>query len=335
MKLLPNSVGRVAIAAGAVLVLGGSAVGIAVAQTQQPSPTPTAGQQAYQNFIDTLAGKLNVSSATLQNDITQARQEAGLPPNGGFGFRPGPGGPGGPGGPRPGFGGGFDLNLAASTIGITPQELRQALVGGQSLTQVAQAHTKDPNAVATALKNAAHTQIDQAVSSGRLTADQGNTRKTNVDARIDQLMTQARPQAGQGGPGGRAPGGPPAPAATGGPGRPGFPFGFAIVQQGLNTAAKAIGITPQELRQQLPNKTLTQVAQANSVDPNKVAQALKDDANARIDQAVTNGRLTSDQANTQKTNIDARIDQLMTMVVPQGVQRRGGPGGQQQDQTGA
>jgi transposase-like protein len=325
MKLIPNSVGRVAIAAGAVLVLGGSAVGIAAAQ--QATPTPTAGQQAYQKFIDSLASKLGVSSQTLQSDISQARQDAGLPPNGGFGFGRGPGGPpGGPGGPRPGFGGGLDLNAAAQAIGISPQQLRQELAG-KSLAQVAQAHGKTGNDVDTALKNAANARIDAAVSSGRLTSDQGNTQKTNVDNRIDQLVNQVMLQAGQGGPGGAA--------RPGGPGRPGFPFGFGIVQQGLDTAAQAIGISTQQLQQELPGKTLTQVAQAHGKNPDDVATALKNAANTRIDQAVTNGRVTSDEANTQKTNIDARIDQLMNMTVPQGFQRRGGPGGQQQDQTGA
>jgi hypothetical protein len=54
--------------------------------------------------------------------------------------------------------------------------------------------------VATALKNAAHQRIDQAVSSGRLTADQGNTQKTQADQRIDQLVNQVLPQRGPGGP---------------------------------------------------------------------------------------------------------------------------------------
>src|SRR3954464_10508087 len=122
MKFVPSSIGRVALAAGAVLVLGGSAVGIAAAQST-PTPAPAAQQQNYQKFIDALAKRLNVSSETLQSDIAQARQDAGLPPGGAFG-------PGrGPGGPRPGFGPGLDLNAAAQVIGITPEQLRTELAG--------------------------------------------------------------------------------------------------------------------------------------------------------------------------------------------------------------
>ena len=218
MKFVPSSVGRVALAAGAVLVLGGSAVGIAAAQST-PTPAPAAQQQNYQKFIDALAKRLNISSQTLQSDIAQARQDAGLPADGGFG-------PGrGPGGPRPGFGPGLDLNAAAQVIGITPEQLRTELAG-KSLTQVAEAHTKDANAVATALKNAAHTRIDQAVADGRLTADQGNTQKTNVDNRIDQLMTQVMQQGGPGARNGRGPANP-----GGSPGNPGGGPGNPVAAQ--------------------------------------------------------------------------------------------------------
>jgi hypothetical protein len=329
MRFVPSSVGRVAVIGGAVLVLGGSAVGIAAAQST-PTPAPATQQQAYQKFIDALAKRLNISSQTLQTDIAQARQDAGLPADGGFGFGRGPGGP------RAGFGPGLDLNAAAQAIGITREQLRTELAG-KSLTQVAQAHTKDPTAVATALKNAAHARIDQAVADGRLTTDQGNTQKTNVDARIDQLMTQVMQQGGPGLQNGRGPGGPGGPGAPGrGPGGSGFPFGLGVVQQGLDTAAGAIGIPADQLRNELPGKSLAQVAQAHNVQPSAVVTALQNAAHTRIDQAVANNRLTADQANTIKTNLDSRINDLVNQVVPQGgFPRRGGPGGQQQDQTGA
>ncbi|MBV9579299.1 MAG: hypothetical protein JO057_11990 [Chloroflexi bacterium] len=217
MQLIPHSLGRLAIATGAVLVLGGSAVGISVAQAQStPTPTPTAPQQAYQKFLGSLASKLGVSTQTLQSDISQARQDAGLPANGGFGR--GPGGPGqgqaqgqGQGqGPRGGFGFGFaalrqGLDVAAQTMHISTQQLQSELPG-KSLAQVAGSHNSSGDAVAAALKSAANTRIDQAVTNGRLSADQANTMKTNIDNRIDQLVNQTLPQGAfqhRGGPGGQ------------------------------------------------------------------------------------------------------------------------------------
>src|SRR5712692_9014149 len=191
---------RRSLAAGAaVLVLGGSAVGIASAQTAPaPSPATTAPGQGqpppqYQAFIDALAKRLGISSATLQTAVGQARTDAGLPATGGFG----PGhslGPGGPG--RGGFG--RNLDAAATAIGIPVAQLQQELPG-KTLTQVAQAHGKNPTDVASALKNAARQRIDADVAAGRLTADQATQRKTQVDQRIDQQMTEVAPTAPAGG----------------------------------------------------------------------------------------------------------------------------------------
>jgi len=283
-------------AGGAVLLLGGSAIGIASAQTA-PTATPTttaqAGPARFQAFVDALAKRLGISSAALQTAIGQARTDAGLPATGGFGpGRGGPRGPGGPGGPgRPG--GGQDLNAAATAIGIPVTQLHQELAT-RSLADVATAHGKAAADVATALKNAAHTRIDQAVTAGRLTADQATQQKQQVDQRIDQLMTQVRPQGGPGGPGG--------------------PRGFG---RDLTAAAQAIGIPVTQLQQELPGKSLSAVATAHGKNPADVATALKTAAHTRIDQAVTDGRLTADQATQQKQQVDQRIDQQLTEVTPQ------------------
>ncbi len=198
MSRLSFSARRGLAATGAVLLLGGSAVGIAAAQST-PSPSPASSGQTsqatshYQAFIDALAKRLGISSATLQQAVGQARTDAGLPADGGFGF--------GHGGGRGGFG--RDLSAAAQAIGIPVTQLQQELAG-KSLAQVAQAHGKSPADVATALKNAAHQRIDQEVASGRLTADQATQRKQQVDQAIDQHLTAVAPQGGPGGPRGVA-----------------------------------------------------------------------------------------------------------------------------------
>ncbi len=259
---IPSSLGRVAIAAGAVLVLGGSAVGIAAAQSQPATSTPT----PYQKFIDSLAQKLGISSQQLQTDISQARQDAGMPANGGFPA----GGPGGmrPGGMR-GFGMGFDFQAAAQALGVTQQQLRTDLQG-KSLTQVATELGKNPTDVANALKNAAHTRID-----------------TNIDQLVNRVVPQGALQNAQGN-------------GQSGPG----PRGAGMMQQGLNVAAQAIGITADQLRTELSGKSLAQVAEAHGKSGADVATALKSAAHQQI---------------------DTRIDKLMTQVF----QQRGPRGGAQ------
>jgi polyhydroxyalkanoate synthesis regulator phasin len=296
MTIFSRSLRRGLLALSAVAVLGGAAVGIAAAQAAPATPAAGQAQSGYQKFLDALAKRLNTSTAALQTAIDQARTDTGLPA-GGRGF-PGPGGKGGPG--RAGFGG--ELNAAATAIGITPQQLHTELAG-KSLAQVAQAHGKTAADVATALKNAAHARIDQAVTAGRLTADQATTQKTQVDQRIDQLVNQVMPQPGAAGRG-----------RPGGPGGFGGRGGFGA---DLNAAATAIGIDARQLRTELNGKSLAEVAQAHGKTAADVATALKNAAHTRIDQAVTAGRLTADQATTQKTQVDQRIDQLVNQVTQQ------------------
>jgi hypothetical protein len=187
------------VATFAAAVVAGAAIGVAAAQ-QTPTPTPTQGQQSRQNFLNALAKRLNITVDQLQQAITGARQDAGLPaaPNGqGFPF-----GPGGPRGARGGFGRGLfgeSAQTVATTLGITTDQLRQELPG-KSLAQVAQAHGHTDKDLITALTNAANTRIEQAVSSNKITADQGNQAKQRLSQNIPNLVSRTwptQPQPGQ------------------------------------------------------------------------------------------------------------------------------------------
>lgn len=194
------------LAGGAALMLGGSAIGFASAQ-QTPTPPATPGQTTParpgpQAFLDALARQLGVTTERLQQAMTEARTELGLPDRAGMKPRFGPG--------MPGWGmgrGGVDVSVAAQAIGITVQQLRQELPG-KSLAQIAEAHGKDPAAVATALKSASDQRIDQAVAAGRLTAEQASQLKQHMHQRVDERLNQALPQGARGsrGPKHRTPG---------------------------------------------------------------------------------------------------------------------------------
>ena len=167
---------------GAVLALGGVAADRVAAQ-QTPTPTaPGGAQQArHEQFLAAVAAKLNVTPDRLKQAMDEARQELGLPEKSG-----GPGsGPG-----RGGFGMGLDA--AARAIGISPDQLRQELPG-KSLADVARAHNVNPTTVANALRAEATTRIDQAVSAGRITAEQAAQMKQGLSDRIDQQMNRQVP----------------------------------------------------------------------------------------------------------------------------------------------
>jgi hypothetical protein len=134
------------------------------------------------------------------------------------------------------------------------------------------------------------------------------------DARKDLGLPDHAAGGGQGHPGGE----------RGGPGgEQGGPGGF------LKPAADKLGLTGEQLWQELQGKSLTDVANAHKVDPKDVAKALKDAAYARIDQEKTDGKILTDaQVSDAKKWAADRIDILMTRVMtphqkPGGFDQRG------------
>ena len=163
-----------------------------------------------------------------------------------------------PGGPRGGHRG-IGLETAAETIGLTVEELVDAMRDGQTVAEVAEANDVDPQAVVDALVAEANAHIDEAVAAGELTAEEGAERKAVAAERIATFVHEGGPVGGPGGgPRGR--------------------FGH-----GLETAAEAIGITVEELRTALEDgQTVAEVAEANDVDPQTVVDALVAEATERI-----------------------------------------------------
>ena len=96
---------------------------------------------------------------------------------------------GGKGGPRGGMMDGFGVNSAArqaiitSTLGITAADLKTARQAGKSLATIAGTKTA---ALITALVNYDSTQIDAAVTAGKLTSAQATTMKAGLTAHVTQ-----------------------------------------------------------------------------------------------------------------------------------------------------
>jgi hypothetical protein len=77
-----------------------------------------------------------------------------------------------------------------------------------------------------------------------------------------------------------------------------------VVESAVKTSADTIGIQPKDLVTELRSgKSIAQVATEHNVDPQKVIDALVAKADARIDQAVKDGKLTQDKANTLKGKV--------------------------------
>jgi len=153
--------------------------------------------------------------------------------------------------------------------------------------------------------------INQAVTEGKLTQEQANRR-------IQAIQSGQHP--GQMGPG----------AANQRPGRPGMgqrgPGGSGQgqgQQQGQRgpggmqmgagqEIATILGMTPQELRTELQGgKTLAQVGEAKGMSRDTLKAKLLEAHKARVDAAVTAGKVTAEQAKQMTDRAAANIDRML------------------------
>ena len=132
-----------------------------------------------------------------------------------------------------------------------------------------------PNELTAALKKALANRVDAAVKAGQITKAEGDAMKARINSGDFPLF------------GGRHRGGK-------------HERGLRI-HRGLDAAAWYLGVTEAQLRTQVSSgKTLAQVAKAQNKSVDGLVNALVKDANAKIDQAVKDGKLTKAQADEIK-----------------------------------
>lgn len=134
-----------------------------------PGALSSALRKAVDDQIDAAVAAGRLSKA--QGDALKAHLHSGrLPMLGGFGFRFRD--------HRFGFDDrlrmpamfGASLHAVTSYLGITPAQLRSALLAGKGLAEIAQAHGKTADGVVSALVGAAKSRLDRAVQDGRLSS---------------------------------------------------------------------------------------------------------------------------------------------------------------------
>lgn len=193
------------------------------------------------------------------------------------------------------------LSLAATFLDIELDDLRTQLREGKTLAAIAGDRTDE---LVAALVADGEKHLDDAVTHGRLTQAEADEKKAELPERMTTFVNATLPAEGERGPGGRG-------------GKHGGPGGRAS----LGTVASSLGITEDELRTQLQSgKTLAEVAGDKTP---AVIDALVAEATARIDQAVTDGKLTAEQATERKANLTERITAMVNRTPPAPGERRG------------
>lgn len=179
------------IALATALGLGGLTTGLVVAPAMASAATsPATASQAVGDRLAKLKEALGglVTDGTItqaQADKVATTLDEALPKRGG---------PGGHGGPR---GGRHGLQAAATTLGVSPAELRTALRSGQSLADVAQSKGVAKDRLIAAMVEQAKARLAEKVTAGRLTQAEADTRlaelTTKVTEGVDRKGPPARP----------------------------------------------------------------------------------------------------------------------------------------------
>ena len=151
-------------------MVGGLVVAPAVASAATGDTTAAAAvSERVTRISDALAGLVGDGSITQEQADEVATTLAERFPGRG---------PGGHGGGR------VSLDVAAETLGVTEDELRTALQGGQSLADVAAAEGVEKQVLVDALVAAANAHLDEEVAEGDLTQEQADARKAEVAERV-------------------------------------------------------------------------------------------------------------------------------------------------------
>lgn len=204
---------KLAIGAAGLAVLAGSGGAYAAASGTPSSPPKPADLAAEHNaFLDDVAKRLNVTRDQLDEAIkgaAEARIDAAVAAgrlskeegeaakkrlqNGGPALLA----PGKPGGPRGhGFGGPHHgpFDGAADYLGLSEEQLREALRDGRSLADVAKERNTSVDGLKAALKRALTERLDKAVKDGHLTEAQKQEFLERADERIDAVVNGERPE---------------------------------------------------------------------------------------------------------------------------------------------
>jgi hypothetical protein len=211
-----GAVGLAALGGGGAALAASKSGGSPAAQTQSIA-ADAAGQLGVSTAALTAAIKkamvdqieAQVTAGTLTKAQATAIEARLAKPDaplfalgGGPGGRDGHGHGHGHGGPG---GGPVSFDAAATYIGISATDLRTQLAAGKTLAAIATANGKTVDGLKAALTTAAKSDLDAAVTAGKLTQAQEDTILAALPARLDEEVNEAHTGAPGGGPGGPPP----------------------------------------------------------------------------------------------------------------------------------
>jgi polyhydroxyalkanoate synthesis regulator phasin len=175
------------------------------------------------------------------------------------------------------------VGFAAFGRGGVAQADSGTKAGGAYETALAQQLGISVDQLHTAQAAAFDSVVDQAVNSGRLTADQGAKLKEAGPARAGRGLIRRAVARGR-----------------------------AAIGQLIDSAAKTIGISTDDVKSGLQSgQSLTQIAAAHNVTADQLKSGITVDINAKLEDAVKAGKISQPQADRVMNALNNHLDQLI------------------------
>jgi hypothetical protein len=174
------------------------------------------------------------------------------------------------------------LHQTAKYLDMSFRDLRQEL-NGTTLAQVAEAHGKSAADLQAAIVAAFKAKLDQAVSKKKITQAQADKALGQYRDHVSKLMAKVW---------------------------------SAPAKNVFAAAAEYLGLTPEELLQQLPGTSLAALAEQQGKSVEGLQAAMVAAVKARLDRAVENKIVTADGAKKLLAKFEDRVDELVAVEWP-------------------
>lgn len=182
---------------------------------------------------------------------------------------------------------GGQFKVVASFLGVDQQQLMTQLKGGQSLADIATAQGKTEQDLIDQLVSTSKQRIDQAVTAGKLTQDKATQMESNLP---DQVKKEVERK-----------------GDFGGDHRGGFNGGGQFKE-----IATLLEVQPQNIMTQLKaGQSLVDIAATKNVTEQQLIDQLVSSATQHINQEVTSGKITQDQADQNIAKLQDRFKQMV------------------------
>lgn len=206
--------------------------------------------------------------------------------------------------------GGFGFSLKGSVLenisdllGMKPADVTKQQESGKSLLDIAKTKGISEDKLIATVKDTLYKNIDEKVEAGFLTAAEAKEVKAKLtDANIKEDLSRVGPKGDMG-------------FGKGFGKRMGGKMGFGMKGDSMDAVSTLLGLKEADLREQLMNgKSLLDIAKTKGVSEQKLIDTLKAPMIKKIDELVTAGKLTADQAKEIKSKLDAHIKDDISRV---------------------